>query len=261
MRPGHGPARSWWRRAACWPSAWSARGGAQGHAEGAGRRGRAHHARRLVAERCLYGVDKNVFAVDPPNCHCGWPRWRRSIPSPSGHTRCGTATRWLACRASRLRGFNWEADKQLPLLRSLRERARPAGPRLREQIQGMGGSDDVPEKARLLKEANEALDDVRRIADPAVTAFFAHDKPRDRGALRVVGMAQVERWLVNPERPIDITEPGRPGDLPLGTGVPRSLHCENPGFDAFVGNPPFWRAKCDGPVWRTVQRMALRDSR
>ena len=65
---------------------------------------------------------------------------------------------------------------------------------LREHIQGMATSDDVPEKARLLQEANDAVEDVRRIGHAVVSAFFDRDKPKERQALRVTCAADVERW-------------------------------------------------------------------
>lgn len=198
------------------------------------------YARRLVAERCLYGVDKNVFAVDLAKLSLWLATLAKEHPFTfldhalrHGDSLVGLSREQIAC-------FNWEPDKQLPLLRSLLNERVQRAQRLREQIQGMGGSDDVPEKARLLKEANEALDDVRRIADLAVAAFFAHDKPRDRKTLRVVGMGQVERWLAHPERPIDIT-PNTAGreTFHWENEYPEVFTRETPGFDAFVGNPPF----------------------
>ena len=50
-------------------------------------------------------------------------------------------------------------------------------------------------QAALLMDANEALDDVRRIGDLVVSAFFERDKPRDRQTLRAAYAGQVERWL------------------------------------------------------------------
>ena len=41
------------------------------------------HARRIVAQRCLYGVDKNPMAVDLAKLSSGWRRWQRTIPSRS----------------------------------------------------------------------------------------------------------------------------------------------------------------------------------
>ena len=210
------------------------------------------YARRLVAERCLYGVDKNVFAVDLAKLSLWLATLAKAHPFTfldhalrHGDSLVGLSREQIAC-------FDWEASsdvaaglqprrpQQLPLLRGLLKERVERAQRLREQIQGMGGSDDVPEKARLLKEANEALDDVRRIGDLAVAAFFAHEKPRDRKTLRVVGMGQVERWLINPDRPIDIA-PNAAGRETFHWEIefPEVFTRENSGFDAFVGNPPF----------------------
>ncbi|MEW6321221.1 MAG: DNA methyltransferase [Acidobacteriota bacterium] len=198
------------------------------------------YARRLVAERCLYGVDRNVFAVDLAKLSLWLATLAKEHPFTfldhalrHGDSLVGLSREQIAC-------FNWEADKQLPLLRSLLNERVERAQRLREQIQGMGDSDDVPEKARLLREANEALDDVRRVADLAVAAFFAHEKPRDRKTARVAGLAQVERWLVHPERPIDIgPNPSDRETFHWEIEFPEVFTRENPGFDAFVGNPPF----------------------
>jgi hypothetical protein len=52
-------------------------------------------ARRLVAQHCLYGVDKNPFAVSTSRgSRSGWRPSRRSTPSPSSTTRCARGTRW-----------------------------------------------------------------------------------------------------------------------------------------------------------------------
>ena len=58
-------------------------------------------ARRLVAQRCLYGVDRNPVAVDLANCRCGWPRSPATSRSPSSTTPCARATPSSASRADR----------------------------------------------------------------------------------------------------------------------------------------------------------------
>ena len=204
------------------------------------------YAKRLVAEGCLYGVDKNVFAVDLAKLSLWLTTLAREHPFTfldhalrHGDSLVGLTREQIAC-------FNWVADRQLPLLRGLiDERVKEAQGR-REQIQGMATSDDVPAKARLLKEANEALDDVRRIGDLVVSAFFECEKPKDRHSLRTKYSAEVQSWVGN----------GGSAGTGVGSGfsrtdsaAPLTFHWEiefpevftrtNPGFDAFVGNPPF----------------------
>jgi len=129
-------------------------------------------ATRLVAERCLYGVDKNIFAVDLAKLSLWLATLAREHPFTfldhalrHGDSLVGLSREQIAC-------FNWEADKQLPLLRGLIDERVKEAQRLRERIQGLATSDDVPEKVRMLKEADEALHDVRRIGDLTISAFF-----------------------------------------------------------------------------------------
>ena len=69
-------ARSWSRPAGIWPPRTSGRSSAR-------RRGRRRHLRRptrsdcaaLVAERCLFGVDRIRWRCSSRGCRCGWRRW------------------------------------------------------------------------------------------------------------------------------------------------------------------------------------------
>ncbi len=195
------------------------------------------YARRLVAERCLYGVDKNIFAVDLAKLSLWLATLAREHPFTfldhslrHGDSLVGLSREQIAC-------FNWEEDKQLPLLRGLIDERVKRAQRLREQIQGMATSDDVPAKARLLREANDALEEVRRIGDLVVSAFFEREKPKDRHTLRKLYAGQV----------LDAVGGGGPGLQSRPDRItfhweiefPEVFTRDNAGFDAFVGNPPF----------------------
>jgi N-6 DNA Methylase len=52
------------------------------------------HARRLVAQRCLYGVDKNPLALTSQRCRCGSPRSPATTNSPFSITRSNRVTAW-----------------------------------------------------------------------------------------------------------------------------------------------------------------------
>lgn len=196
------------------------------------------YARRLVAERCLYGVDRNIFAVDLAKLSLWLATLAKEHPFTfldhslrHGDSLVGLSREQIAC-------FNWDAGKQLPLIRSLIDERVQQAQHLREQIQGMGASDDVPAKARLLKEANEALDDVRRIGDLALAAFFEREKPRDRSLLLAKYSGDVQHWLDRR----DNTAPSGENDLTAfhwQVEFPEVFSRVNAGFDAFVGNPPF----------------------
>lgn len=218
-------------------------------------------ARRLVAERCLYGVDKNIFAVDLAKLSLWLATLAREHPFTfldhalrHGDSLVGLSREQIAC-------LHWNPGKQLPLIRTFLDVRVSEAQRLREQIQGMGSSDDVPGKARLLKEAEETIGDVRVIADVIASAFFDRDKPRDREALRTVSAGKIENWLPTSSlaHGLQLRDEGSAAiglDLRAlsrflrdgARGIP-AFHWEiefpevftrdNGGFDAFVGNPPF----------------------
>lgn len=196
------------------------------------------YARRLVAERCLYGVDKNIFAVDLAKLSL----WLATLAKEHPFTFLDHALRHgdslVGLSRDQLASFHWEQGGQLPLLRTLLDARVTEAQRLRERIQGMATSDDVPGKARLLREADDAIEDVRRMGDLVLSAFFERDKAKARLALRTAHFAHVQRW---------IDAGGNRPEFPEASACGFHWHLEfpevftrsNPGFDAFVGNPPF----------------------
>jgi len=209
------------------------------------------YATRIVAERCLYGVDKNVFAVDLAKLSLWLATLAREHPFTfldhalrHGDSLVGLSREQIAC-------FNWETTKRMPLLRTLIDQRVAEAQSLRERIQRLATSDDVPEKTRLLREANDALHDVRHIGDLVVSAFFERDKPKDRHLLRTKYAADVQAWLGDAAgggvgsgflgRRSREREGGGPAALTFHWEIefPEVFTRPNGGFDAFVGNPPF----------------------
>ena len=209
-------------------------------------------AKRLVAERCLYGVDKNIFAVDLAKLSLWLATLAREHPFTfldhslrHGDSLVGLSREQIAC-------FNWEVEAQMPLLRSLiDERVREAQ-RLREQIQGLATSDDVPRKEHLLKDAEDALADVRLIGNLVISAFFEREKPKERKILRIAYGGKMQSWLSAEADAKIETQSDLRG---FGVGLLDASHPITPfhwevefpevftrangGFDVFVGNPPF----------------------
>jgi hypothetical protein len=195
------------------------------------------YARRLVAERCLYGVDRNIFAVDLAKLSLWLATLAKDHPFTfldhslrHGDSLVGLSREQIAC-------FNWETSRQLPLLRDVIDERVAEAQAIRQRIQAMASSDDVPEKARLLRESNRALADVRRLGDLVIAAFFEREKPKERQTRLATYWGLTQAWV-----------DGR-GPLPEPDEARATFHWEveypevftraNPGFDVFVGNPPF----------------------
>lgn len=196
-------------------------------------------ARRLVAERCLYGVDKNVFAVDLAKLSLWLATLAREHPFTfldhslrHGDSLVGLSREQIAC-------VNWDEKGQLPLLRGEIDARVARAQELRERIQLLATSDDIPEKARLLREANDEISDVRRLGDAVIGAFFGGEKSKQREQLRVLCWAAADQWVKNSSAGFSLRSDMERTTFHWQIEFPEVFMRPHPGFDAFVGNPPF----------------------
>ncbi|WP_437606924.1 DNA methyltransferase [Sorangium sp. So ce834] len=211
------------------------------------------HARRLVAQRCLYGVDKNPFAVDLAKLSLWLFTLAKDHPFTfldhalrQGDSLVGLSKEQIAC-------FDWkDTGKPSLLLRPRLATALKAVEQKRAEIHALGDSTDVAEKSRLLGDAEDLVTDVRAIADLAVLAFFSEkkdavrEKHRKRLADTVVepflsGRLAGHTLREQADGLRALTPPVTPFHWELE--FPEAFARENPGFDAFVGNPPFLGGK------------------
>ncbi|HEY3352937.1 MAG TPA: DNA methyltransferase, partial [Polyangia bacterium] len=219
-----------------------------------------NHARRLVAQRCLYGVDKNRFAVNLAKLSL----WLVTLAKDEPFTFVDHALRHgdslVGLDFEQIKSFHWQPSKQLELCRKALEAALDEAIALRQQILDLAASADASatrEKFRLLRDAEDALEPVRLIGDLVVGAFFAATKDKDREKERNRRLALVEAWLQSggpaPGEIIELQEEIR-ATLPVFhwmTEFPEVFFSERPDplddgevnraafMDAFVGNPPY----------------------
>jgi hypothetical protein len=201
------------------------------------------YARRLVAQTCLYGVDKNPFAVDLAKLSLWLATLAKDHPFTfldhalrEGDSLVGLSREQIAC-------FHWAPEKQLPMIRQQLDRALAQAEALRHQIQQLATSDETDEKMRLLREADEALANIRLIGDLIIAAFFGGEKKADRERLRNTHADKVQRYLAAKveETELAATLSERESLHPFHWQIefPEVFSRGNPGFDVFVGNPPF----------------------
>jgi len=215
------------------------------------------HARRLVAQRCLYGVDKNPLAVSLARLSL----WLVTLAKDEPFTFVDHALRHgdslVGLDVEQIRSFHWKPGAQMELARDVIDTALHEALDARQGILGLAAKDDTREKERLLWDANDALQDVRLIADLVVGAFFAADKDKAREAERVRRRDLVVNWLESRQAPpeellamqaalrervpafhwwVEFPEVfyGERADPLDGDRVNRVAW-----MDAFVGNPPF----------------------
>jgi hypothetical protein len=141
-----------------------------------------------------------------------------------------------------LRGFHWDDDlgKQQGIFAASVDDALAEALVLRRRIsRSPDGDDDT--KRYLYAEVETATTTARRLGDLAVTAFFEADKPKAREAARTRLRDEAAHALVR-SLPLPGADPALvPFHWPLE--FPEVFRRPNPGFDAFVGNPPFLGGK------------------
>ncbi len=204
------------------------------------------YARRLVAQLCLYGVDKNPFAVDLAKLSL----WLATLAKDHPFTFLDDSLRHgdslVGLSPGQIERFHWEENGQQPLLASRIRAAMDAAMEKRAALEALNDADHETQEA-LLVEADAALADVRLAGDLVIAAFFGGKKPKEREALRVE-YEGLYGDVLSGRRPREeaegIVAGLRAGEKPVfpfhwELAFPEVFARENPGFDAFVGNPPF----------------------
>ena len=205
-------------------------------------------ARRLVAQKCLYGVDRNPVAVDLAKMSLWLATLARDHPLTfiDHALRHGDSLVGLSRR--QIESFHWKGDAPLfqtgfevMRVRQHVERISTLRRRIRE------ADESVPDRdvRDLWRQALDEIEAVRLFGDLVVTAFFEGRKEKDRELRRSGYAAMVAGGEA--ERCRDEIDDRRCADPPLAP-----LHWEiefpevferetsvSPGFDALVGNPPF----------------------
>jgi hypothetical protein len=220
-------------------------------------------AKRLVAQRCLYGVDKNPLAVNLAKLSLWLETMARAEPFTFVDHALKSGDSLVGLTLDQIRRFDWAPDGRGQL-------SLPLGPQvdssvkealaLRERILELArspGARATEEKEALLRDAEDALERARVIGDLVVGAWFAreNDQAREKERTRrydlvlpwlrdgalipadLAALAEAQRRLIRPfhwmlEFPeIFVPERRDPLDKGRASGVAW--------VDSFVGNPPF----------------------
>ncbi len=202
-------------------------------------------ARRLIAQRCLYGVDRNPVAVDLAKVSL----WLVTLAKDHALTFVDHALRHgdslVGLSRRQIEAFHWEGDAPafqagFEVMRVREHVARVA--ELRRRIRAAGEEVSDWERRDLWDEAQTELGKVRLFGDLVLAAFFEGAKPKEREARRGEYASAVASGEA--ERHRGRLEEWRHADPPLAPlhweiEFPEVFERENAGFDAVVGNPPF----------------------
>ena len=217
-------------------------------------------ARRLVAQRCLYGVDKNAYAVNLAKLSLWLVTLAKDLPFTFVDHALRHGDSLVGLSFEQIMGFHWKPGAQLELCKSELEATLGEAIKARLRILELA-ADPSPaaqkEKEWLLRDAEDALDRVRLLGDLVVGAFFAADKDKERERERDRRLDLVLEWLrAGGPPPDELLEMRRElrkripafhwmAEYPEVFWVDRADPLdgdrmgEDAWLDAFVGNPPF----------------------
>ncbi len=207
-------------------------------------------ARRLVAQRCIYGVDRNPMAVDLAKVSL----WLVTLAKDHPFTFLDHALRHgdslVGLSLQQLEAFRWDQETKVSerAFETMRVRQHiESVSHLRQQIR-MADETVPDEQLRILWNAMEVeLSQVRLFGDLVISAFFEHDEEKKRLQRRneyanavINGQVeyfqkQLEEHRYSPEKPL----------VPFHWELefPEVFERNNPGLDVIIGNPPFLHGK------------------
>ena len=202
-------------------------------------------ARRLVAQRCLYGIDRNPMAVDLAKVSLWLSTLARDHPLTFVDHAFRHGDSLVGLTRHQIEALQWSTDPPSPQrdfeVMRISERVAEVA-ELRGRIREAGEEVTDRELHDLWHNARDEIDDVRLYGDLVLAAFFAEAKPklredRRREFAKAVVNGDAIHYLPWLEEQRDAHPPLAPFHWEIE--FPEVFDRENPGFDAFVGNPPF----------------------
>ena len=223
-------------------NSWGAHGGAP---EGASEDDEVVVARRMVAQRCLHGVDRNPVAVDLAKMSLWLATLAKDHPLTFLDHSLRHGDSLLGLDRREIEDFHWishgspvqlgfEAQKAIKKVKRVAE--------LRSKIQGMDPTASREEFLRLWREAKRELIGARLLGDLVIDAFVKGSSKAKRGdILKKHALESLDGDIASLQNPLD---PLRRAEKPLASfhweiEFPEVFDRAGPGFDAIIGNPPF----------------------
>jgi hypothetical protein len=203
-------------------------------------------ALRIVAQRCLYGVDKNPLAAEMAKLSLWLLTLAKDKPFEflDHAIRCGDSLVGIHS-LDQLRKFNLDGTgEDLNIFIRFLDEEIGEVIELRRHITAMQANtiEDVEAQERMLREENEKIGRLRCAADFLIAAAFVPGSAVDKRAARDDAAMKVAKHFNDSDLPTFRREAQKalagqvtfhwPLEFP-------EVIVERGGFDAFVGNPPF----------------------
>lgn len=171
--------------------------------------GDAHvHARSLVAQRCLYGVDKNPVAVELAKLSLWLISEKSRLPFTFLDHGLRHGDSLVGLDIEQISAFHWHPPGQAVTIQHRLNDALEEAIAARQEILSLGHHDDPTSQSRkraLFNPSQRAVERARIVADACVGAYFDESTPRTRELERKRRLALVNSWLSS-EREVESVE-------------------------------------------------------
>lgn len=219
----------------------------------------ALHAQRQIAQRCLYGIDKNPMATDLAKLSLWLATLAKDHPFTFLDHSLRAGDSLVGLTRKQIAAFDWKPSDQMSLLEQRIRRTIQTVSDYREQI--FAARDDVPYAllGQKLDAAEDALNLPRQIGDAVIAVFFVGKKAKDRENVRSQLKGQLTSDLRDHgfiavdgeiDKAIGMLKTGAKGISPFHWELefPEVFLVDEHGdrkrgFDVIVGNPPFLGGK------------------
>jgi len=203
-------------------------------------------ARRLIAQRCLYGVDKNPFAVNLAKLSLWLVTLSKDLPFTfvDHALKCGDSLAGYCVRQIQTA----MQEVQLVFLNDQNQIYAGMGIARRESFSDYSIDDAAYDRKKvLLQQQIQANEGLRQAGDLMVAAFFAEKTPKERAKALKLNLSKISGNFHAHELPAEVRrireelKAGEKGITPFHWDLefPEVFGEERGGFDVFVGNPPF----------------------
>lgn len=204
-------------------------------------------ARREVAKRCLYGVDRNHMATDLAKLSL----WLVTLSQDEDFTFLDhafkTGDSLVGLSLDEISNVTWELrdDLKRPLFASAFAKRVQNSRDERRRIRNAPDNVTYEIQQARMRAADKELEVVRLGGDAVIAAFFAGKKAKERKEVLnklqdQIALGSASGW----DAARDMVEKLGKGEHPIKPfhweiEFPEVFDGDSPGFDSFVGNPPF----------------------
>lgn len=208
------------------------------------------HARRLIAQRCIYGVDKNPLAVDLARLSMWLVTFAKEHPFTFVDHSLRHGDSLVGLGREQIFNLSLDPNKGHKLSDQARNRLYMAvrkAEELRREIHAIGDPPDNKRLEELWGDARVATMTVRMLGDLISASYFAESSDKGRKKALDNLAVKVPAWIEGGA--FDAEFKGmvnglRKGERPVPVfhweiEFPEVFLRENSGFDCFIGNPPF----------------------